>query len=187
MSLSNKALIESVLYVAGVEGIDIADIKRVVEIPTNDIRKIIKEIKKEYDESPNHGITIEQFGEVYKFLTKPECHANLSKIYEIKSKNPLSAAMLETLAIIAYNSPCSGSEIEQIRGRDASNILSKLQTLNLIKCIGRADTPGRPYLYEVTNKFFDIFGLKSLNDLPNPKEKLVEEDEFSTDFFDNRK
>lgn len=175
MELSKKAIIESLLYVAGMDGISISDIKRAVDLPTDDVRSILKEIKKEYDESLNHGITIENFGEVYKFLTKPEYKTEISKIYEIKIRNPLTQAMLETLAIIAYNSPCPTSKIEQIRGRDASNILAKLQELQLITCVGRADTPGRPNIYEVTPKFFDTFGLKSLDELPNPKEKLLDE------------
>lgn len=175
MELSNKAIIESLLYVAGIDGLSIADIKRVVNLPTDDIRSIIKEIKKEYDESIHHGITIECFGDIYKFLTKPEYKETISKIYDIKNKNPLTQSMLETLAIIAYNAPCPTSKIEQIRSKDANTILSKLLDLQLIKCVGRADTPGRPFLYEVTDKFFDTFGLKSLDELPDPKDTMLDE------------
>ena len=186
---SNKAIIESLLYVGGNEGVTIAEIKRVVDLPTDDIRKILKEMKKECDESPNRGVTIECYGDFYKFLSKPELNDQLSKIFEIKTKNPLTQTMLETLAIIAYNSPCSASKVEQIRGHDASSAVARLTALGLIKNVGRADTPGRPYLYEVTPKFFDTFGIKSLNELPSINESLLG-DEFdinsdTVDFFNS--
>jgi len=73
---------------------------------------------------------------------------------------------METLAIIAYNQPCAKSKIESIREKDPTGTIQKLVELGLIIGVGRADTPGRPFLYAVSQKFYDIFGIESINELP---------------------
>ena len=95
---------------------------------------------------------------------------------------------MEALAIIAYNAPCPGSKVEQIRGKDASTIIARLQALGLIENKGRATTPGCPYLYDVTSKFFDRFGIKSIKELPEINEQLfMEEIDANEDFFDSKR
>jgi len=180
-----KSLIESLLYIKGNEGTTISEIKKMINLPTDDIRKILKEMKEEYDTNSSRGITIELYGDLYRLLTKKQNHDTISLVYDIKVKSPLTQTLLETLAIIAYNQPCPGSLIEKIRGRNALNAIERLKSLELIKCIGRANTPGKPYLYEITNKFFDIFGIKSIDELPNiNKEVNIDELDESLDFFD---
>ncbi|MBP5256951.1 MAG: SMC-Scp complex subunit ScpB [Mycoplasma sp.] len=186
MGNNTKSIIESLLYMKGSDGTTINEIKKVVNISTDDIRRILKEMKKEYDQNDERGITIEQYGDTFRLLTKKQNHDILSLIYDIKTKNPLTQSLLETLAIIAYNQPCASSYVEKIRGHNALNALEKLTKLDLIKCIGRAKTPGQPYLYEITNKFFDLFGIKSIKELPIiDKEINLDELDNSFDFFDS--
>ncbi|MCF0227231.1 MAG: SMC-Scp complex subunit ScpB [Malacoplasma sp.] len=188
MEKNNKAIIEGLLFVAGVEGLEISDLKKVLEIPTDDIRKLIKEMQNDYKQNPNSGLAIEIFGDKYKILTKQELNEIISKVYEIKTRNALSQAMMEALAIIAYNAPCPGSKVEQIRGKDASSVIARLQALGLIENKGRATTPGCPYLYDVTSKFFDHFGIKSLSELPKIDEQLFNEEiNTNEDFFDSKR
>ena len=129
MEKNNKSIIESVLYVSGDEGIKVADLKKVLDLATDDIRKLLNEMKKEMDNDPNRGITIECFEDTYHLLTKKENHDELTKLFDIKIKNPLTGSMLETLAIIAYNMPCPTSKVEQIRGHNAINTIQKLLKL----------------------------------------------------------
>ncbi len=186
MSNNTKSIIESLLYIKGNDGTTINEIKKVIKIPSDDIHKVLKEMKKEYDQNPDRGITIEQYGDTFHLLTKKQNHSELSLIYDIKNKNPLTQSLLETLAIVAYNQPCSSSYVEKIRGHNALNALEKLTKLDLIKCTGRAKTPGKPYLYEITSKFFDLFGIKSIKELPIiDKEINIDEFENSFDFFDS--
>ena len=190
MEKNNKSIIESVLYVSGDEGIKVSDLKKVLDLATDDIRKILKEMKDEMDKDPSRGITIECFEDTYHLLTKKENHEDLSKLFDIKIKNPLTASMLETLAIIAYNMPCPTSKVEKIRGHNAINTIQKLLKLELIRNLGRADTPGRPYVYEVTNKFYDTFGIKDIKELPELDQimKDLTDEEMSpenVDFFDS--
>ena len=188
MEKNNKAIIEGLLYIAGLDGLEISEFKRVLEIPTDEIRKLLKEMQNDYKNNPNCGLSIEIFGDKYKVLTKKELNETISKFHEIKTRNALSQALMEALAIIAYNAPCPGSKVEQLRGKDASNIIARLQFLGLFECKGRAKTPGCPYLYDVTSNFYDCFGIKSLDDLPVIDEQLfMEESDGSEDFFDSKR
>ncbi|MBQ2349447.1 MAG: SMC-Scp complex subunit ScpB, partial [Mycoplasma sp.] len=164
MNNNTKSIIESLLYIKGRDGTTVNEIKKVINLPVDDIRKLLKEMKKEYDQNVDRGITIQQYGDTYRLLTKKENHDILTLIYDTKTKSPLTQSLLETLAIVAYNQPCPSSLIEKIRGHNALNGLEKLTKLDLIKCIGRANTPGKPYLYEITNKFYDLFGIKSMKE-----------------------
>ena len=188
MNNNTKSIIESLLYIKGRDGTTVNEIKKVINLPVDDIRKLLKEMKKEYDQNVDRGITIQQYGDTYRLLTKKENHDILTLIYDTKTKSPLTQSLLETLAIVAYNQPCPSSLIEKIRGHNALNGLEKLTKLDLIKCIGRANTPGKPYLYEITNKFYDLFGIKSMKELPNINENINLDDlDNSFDFFDSSK
>lgn len=78
----------------------------------------------------------------------------------------LSQAALETLAIIAYRQPSTRAEIESIRGVSADGALNRLLERELVEVQGRADLPGRPIQYGVTEKFLEFVGVKSLDELP---------------------
>jgi segregation and condensation protein B len=78
----------------------------------------------------------------------------------------LSQAALETLAIIAYRQPVTRAEIESIRGVSADGALNRLIERELVEIQGRADLPGRPIQYGVTEKFLEFVGIKSIEELP---------------------
>jgi segregation and condensation protein B len=82
----------------------------------------------------------------------------------------LSQAALETLAIVAYKQPVSKSEVEQIRGVNCDYALQKLLEKELVMIAGRSDGPGRPLLYATSDKFMDYLGIRTLSDLPKPKD-----------------
>jgi segregation and condensation protein B len=74
--------------------------------------------------------------------------------------------MLETLAIIAYRQPMVRAEVEAIRGVNCDEVLRQLLQRDLIRISGRDEELGRPYLYETTRTFLQLFGLPSLDNLP---------------------
>lgn len=78
----------------------------------------------------------------------------------------LTAAPLETLAVIAYRQPVTKGGIEEIRGVDADYALRVLLERGLIEEAGRLETAGRPIRYATTLEFLRRFGLGSLVDLP---------------------
>ncbi len=110
-------------------------------------------------------------GERVRLFTAPEVYPLLRRLKEKNQKSErLSAAALETLAVVAYRQPVMRAEIEAIRGVQAGPILRSLLEHRLLKVVGRADVPGRPLQYGTTQHFLDRFGLASLEDLPSVKE-----------------
>ena len=134
-------------------------------------------------EKYNRGMQIKLFGDVIKMTTR-ECHREYyQKLTDIEESTFLSQGALETLAIIAYNGPVTRISVDEIRGVNTSYLIRKLLDHEFIKDVGRSDAPGRPTLYEVSDKFFDYFGLKSLDELPKLNMDIDEEE---IDLFDSK-
>ena len=73
---------------------------------------------------------------------------------------------MEVLAIVAYNQPVTRSFVDLVRGVDSSYAMGSLTDKGLIETCGRLDAPGRPMLYGTTDKFLRVFGLNSVDELP---------------------
>ena len=178
-----KSLMESAFYVYGHEGLSLSDLRRLTLAPISTIKKILKDWMDDLEKDKTRGIAIKNFGEKYKFFTKETNREELSRLITIKYRNPLSQKVMETLAIIAYNQPCTKAIIEDIRGKDPTQTIQKLIDLGLVVEAGRASGPGRPLLFTVTSKFYDIFGIKNLSDLPTINlDQPFQDDDVS--FFD---
>ena len=107
-------------------------------------------------------------------------------MFDNRSKPSLSNAALETVSIIAYNPKVTRAEIEQIRGVSSDASIYKLLEYNLIQEAGRLDAPGRPTTYEVTDEFFKLFGIESLEQLPElPRYKIDENEQIVIDDLQN--
>ena len=106
----------------------------------------------------------------FHFMTKGAFHNSIAIHLKQTTKKRLSQAALETLAIVAYKQPVSKSELEQIRGVDCNYAMQKLLEKELVAITGRSEGPGRPLLYGTSEKFMDYLGIKSLMDLPKPKD-----------------
>ncbi len=183
--MENKSIIQSILYTVGSEGVELASLKKVLNVPINEIKSTLKELAKEMANDPKCGLCIKMFGDKYYMLTKEANHEYLAKLVDIKTRNPLTPALLETLAIVAYNQPCTRAKIEEIRNIDPTFAVDRLIELGLIQNVGRAETPGNPFLYEVTQKFFELFGIKSLKDLPPIEEIDFNVTDEDLNFFDS--
>jgi segregation and condensation protein B len=106
----------------------------------------------------------------YTLLTSPELGHVVARLAKGPTVERISAAALETLAIVAYRQPVTKAEIEAIRGVQAGPILRTLVDRGLVKIVGRADVPGHPLQYGTGKEFLDRFGLLSLDELPRDAE-----------------
>ena len=134
-----------------------------------DVIAAVEAVKNRYalDES---GVELVEIAGGLQFMTKGAYHAVIATWLKQTTKKRLSQAAIETLSIIAYKQPVSKTEMEQIRGVSCDYSLQKLLEKELVSIVGRSDGPGRPLLYGTSIKFMDYFGLKSMNDLPKPKD-----------------
>lgn len=115
------------------------------------------------------GFSLSCVGGRYQFRTLPDIAPHLQAL---KAGGPrrLTGQALETLAIVAYRQPIVKSDIEKLRGVDATPTLKTLLDRDLIKVVGQQATVGQPSLYGTTDEFLKIFGLKSLAELPQLRE-----------------
>jgi segregation and condensation protein B len=119
---------------------------------------------------------VKQSGGGWQFLTRKEFHKTVSQLNGEKFLKRLSAASLETLAIIAYKQPVTKGEIESIRGVSSDYAVQKLLEKELIIISGRNEkAPGQPLLYSTSKNFMDYFGINSADELPKIKEVLAEQ------------
>ena len=164
-----KAIIEAILFSAG-RIVTQEELILALEIEQNEIEKIIKEMKQEFE---TRGIEIIKVENGYQLCTKKEYYEYVYPIIDKRAKPNLSTAALETLAIIAYNQRATKAEIEAIRGVSSDGTIYKLLDYGLIEDAGKADLPGRPITYKTTAEFLKMFGYETLANLPElPKYKL---------------
>lgn len=175
-----KAIIEAILFAAGRE-IKINELMAILEISSDRVISIISSLQEDYLQS-NRGIEIIKIEDAYQLATKKEMYEYLYPIFDKRSKPNLSQASMETLAIIAYNPKITRAEIEAIRGVNSDGTIYKLLEYNLIENVGKADLPGRPTMYSTTQNFLKMFGITSLEELPDlPRYKLDENQQIVID------
>ena len=163
-----KAIIEAILFAAG-RVIKINELMGILELSSDDVVTIIDSMKEEYKNS-DRGIEIIRVEDGYQLTTKKEMYEYLYPIFDKRSKPNLTQASMETLAIIA------------IRGVNSDWTIYKLLEFNLIENVGKADLPGRPTMYATTPNFLKMFGMSSLEELPElPKYKLDENQQLVID------
>jgi segregation and condensation protein B len=178
-----KAIVESLLFAAGDEGLTIKQLMHVLEMEQLEVEQLVDELVKNYRKDKTRGISIIEIAGTYQFATKKEHSEYLKKLVESPHASTLSQAALETLAIIAYKQPITRAEIEEIRGVKTERPLHTLSAKALIKEVGRAEGAGRAILYGTTKEFLDHFGLKNLGELPPLTEKEEEFNQEEADLF----
>jgi segregation and condensation protein B len=133
------------------------------------VRTLLRRLKREYDEQ-GRAFGVEEIAGGFQLLTRPEYAMWISRLHSRQQSDSLSKAALETLAIVAYRQPITRAEVDDIRGVQCGPMLRALVDRRLIKVVGRAEELGRPLLYGTTRRFLEVFGLKSLSELPKRSE-----------------
>ena len=139
------------------------------------VESAMEEIVEKYN-SDLYPFEVRLSGGGWQFLTKKEYHKTVAQLNGEKFLKRLSAASLETLAIIAYKQPITKGEIESIRGVNSDYSVQKLLEKELIIISGRNEKmPGQPLIYSTSKNFMDYFGINSADDLPKIREVLAEQ------------
>lgn len=163
-----ESVVEAVLF-ASDEPLSAARLANIVETDTKQIRDHIESLNEKY-RANNNAFRIEQIAGGFQMLTLSPYNHWLKKLLRVRSDSRLSAAAMETLAIIAYKQPVMRADIEVIRGVAAGEVIRSLSYKGLVKIVGRAEVLGRPMLYGTTKRFLEVFGLNTLKDLPKVEE-----------------
>jgi segregation and condensation protein B len=176
--------IESLIF-ASEKAITFEELSSAVEetleliINPTDIDAAIQLVKEKYN-SEDYAIEVVEISGGFSFMTKGAYHLTIANYLKQTTNKKLSKAALETLSIIAYKQPVSKSEIESIRGVNCDYAVQKLLDKELIEIKGRSEGVGKPLLYGTSEKFFDYFGLKGVQDLPKLKDFEMPENAIGT-------
>ena len=160
------AAIEAILYAAG-HPVEYAKLSEVLGLSVKDIKNMVEAMSREYNsEKSKRGVLLLMYPDSCQFATKEEFIPYIREALGIKRGGNLSASTMEALAVVAYNQPVTRAYVDAVRGVDSSYAMTSLIDKGLIESLSRLDAPGRPMLYTTTEKFLRVFGLSSLDDLP---------------------
>ena len=162
--ISEIRLVEALLFASQrpLKAQDIED-RLPVGVP---VMELISELKNDY---LSRGVNLVNIAGGWTFRTADDLKDNLRSLVQVKRR--LSAAAIETLAIIAYHQPVTRGDIESIRGVAVSKgTLDTLLECNWIRPRGRRRVPGRPLQWGTSEEFLEYFSLEKLNDLPGIEE-----------------
>ena len=166
--LEIRAALEAVLIAAD-QPVDPNLLAQLLEVSTATVEQMCRDLAAEYRQQ-GRGFTIARVAGGYRYQTSAEQVAYVERFVLEGQSARLSAAAMETLAIVAYRQPITKADIESVRGVNVDAILQKLLERSLIRIAGKADVPGRPLLYATTDLFLEHFGIRTLDDLPNATE-----------------
>jgi segregation and condensation protein B len=142
------------------------------EATAAEVEAALIELRDHY-EADGHGVELAELAGGWQILTRAEYTEAIERAQLAARPQRLSAAALETLAIIAYRQPIGRAEIEEIRGVAVGGVLKSLHERGLIDVVGRSEGVGRPLLYGTTALFLEYFALRHLEELPRADELAV--------------
>ncbi|MDO9301722.1 MAG: SMC-Scp complex subunit ScpB [Anaerolineales bacterium] len=160
--LSLAAKIEAMLFVSA-EPVPVAQLSQALDVTASVVERGLKEL----DESlSTRGLRLQRNAGRVQLTTAPELAPLVELFLGLEATTHLSRAALETLAIIAYQQPCTRPQVDSIRGVNSDGMMKSLLSKGLVQESGRTDGPGRPILYSTTPEFLQHFGLGSITELP---------------------
>ncbi len=176
---------------SGVAGRDVGMLKEVLEalvfvhrgiLPPRTVREVLGEeftdeeiaagfaaLKEDYAARSGAIVLVEVAGG-YQLGTRTDLAPWIQRLDFYEHHRHLTRPTMETLAIVAYKQPVTRAEIEAIRGVNVERIVRNLLERKLVRILGHKDVPGKPMVLGTTREFLELFGLKSLADLPPLKE-----------------
>ncbi len=128
-------------------------------------RTLVRQLNQQYEQD-GRVFRIEEVAGGMTMLTRPQFAPWLRRLAHLPRVTKLSQSAMETLAVVAYRQPVLRADVEAIRGVGCSEVLKQLMETELVRISGRSEDLGRPYLYGTTNRFLQIFGLRSADRLP---------------------
>lgn len=129
------------------------------------IRRGVDRLNEHY-RATGRSFSVEKVAGGLQVMTRPEFGPLMDRLHADRQQAKLSPAALETLSIVAYRQPVLRAEIEAVRGVASGEVLRGLMERRLVRITGRSEVLGRPMLYGTTPQFLKVFGLGSIDDLP---------------------
>jgi segregation and condensation protein B len=157
-----KRIIESILFIAD-KPVDVAALGRLTGADPRWIDEIVEALAEDYQ---TRGLRVQRNGSAVQIVTAPDTAPYVHTFLGIDENQRLTHGAIVALTIIAYKQPITRPALERILGKSCEWQVASLKARELITEVGRANAPGRPYLYGTTFRFLEHFGLEKPSDLP---------------------
>ena len=162
---TNCSALEALLFASG-EPVPMARISLILQQSDEAVAAAAEELGRILDEE-GHSIQLLRLGDKLQLCSRAEYAETITKVLETRKPPALSAAAMETLAVVAYFQPVTGAYISKVRGVDSSYSISSLAEKGLIEVKDRLEAPGRPSLYGTTDLFLRTMQISELSELPH--------------------
>ena len=156
--------IEAILMVAE-EPIEPGLLAQLLECTPARVEEMCAELAASY-ERDDRGFALVRVAGGFRFQSHPDLAAYIERFVLEGQTARLSAAALETLAIVAYKQPVSRAQVSAIRGVNVDGVMRTLQQRGYVEEVARDPGPGLAVLYGTTRLFLERLGVDSLDDLP---------------------
>ena len=160
-----QARVEGILFLAK-EPLPSRKIALLADIKdAREVRRIIRSLNKQYD-TGGQSFRIEQIAGGYRYMTKQAYSSWIRRLEASPALVRFSRPAIETLSVIAYQQPVMRAEVEAVRGVGCGEVIRQLMDRGFVRISGRSEDLGRPFLYSTSKGFLEIFGLNTLEELP---------------------
>lgn len=162
--MRETAALEAILFVTEAP-VPAQELAEVLEIPTPRVVELLMEMSADLS-AREAGLVLRETGGGWRLYSHPDSYQYLERFASSATGRKLSAAALETLAVVAYRQPVARSQVSEIRGVDSDSAIRTLERMGLIEEKERLNLPGNPAVYRTTDTFLERLGLRSLDELP---------------------
>ena len=162
--LEELRAVEALLMV-GEEPVEPSLLAQLLEVTPARVEELCDELAASY-EAEQRGFVLTRVAGGYRFQSHPEMARYVERFAVWGQSARLSAAALETLAVVAYKQPVSRAQVGAVRGVDVDGVIRTLQRRGYIDEVARDPGPGQAVLYGTTPLFLERLGLDTLADLP---------------------
>jgi len=162
--VNDLAALEAVLFVTE-HPVPVRELAEVMELPAKRVEELLDELGHELTERES-GIVLRSVAGGWRLYSNPDAYPYLERFSSSATARKLSAAAMETLAVVAYRQPVSRSQIAEIRGVDSDSAVRTLERLGFIEEKERLTIPGNPAVYRTSELFLEKMGLNDLAELP---------------------
>ncbi len=159
-----RRAVEAILMVA-IDPVPSNLLAQLLEVSTRTVESECEALADEF-EAEGRGFVLSQVAGGYRFQSHPEQAPWVERFVLEGQSSRLTAAALETLAIVAYKQPVSRAQVSAIRGVDVDGVVRTLQQRGYIDEVSRDPGPGNAILFGTTQEFLERMGLNALDDLP---------------------
>jgi segregation and condensation protein B len=164
MASEEAKAIEAIVMVAD-QPVEPHLLAQLLEVPPGRIEELCRELAEAY-RNEDRGFELVRVAGGYRFQSHPEMAPYVERFVLEGQSSRMSAAALETLAIVAYKQPVSRAQVAAIRGVNADGVIRTLQARGFIKEVGRDPGPGQAVLYGTTSLLLERLGLDAISQLP---------------------